>query len=134
VAPTEALDRDRAPGPLELLGQLAAVLVAPRHRADALDGPQSGDRLEEVRHPPAAAHLAVAHDVEAELLLEGDRVVHRAVLDALERGMVELAGVVAPARFEEVRRAQQAAHVLAPDVGQDGGRLGRRGRHGHESI
>ena len=81
--------------------------LAPQERveiplAEALDGRR---KLALERE---AAHLAVRDDVEARVLLEADRVVHRGVLGAYELVCGQLAAVERGSRLEQLGRPQQA--------------------------
>src|SRR5574341_98190 len=94
-APTELLHHDR---PLE--DELTALLVAER------DGPapelvEAVERVDQMAEERVAPQLAVADDVEARGLLQGDRLVHGAVLDALERRGTQAAGLTILSRLHE---------------------------------
>ena len=99
--------RDR---PRQVLGAVGVVAVPGRRRrrgpADALDG------VEQAAGEDAAAHLAVADDVEPARLLERDRLVDRAVLDGAQVVGRERAGVVCGPGLGEIGRPEQRSDRL----------------------
>ena len=62
-----------------------------------------------------AAHLAIGHDVDPGLLLEGERTVDRHILDALEGDRVELTRLVLLPCPLQLLGPQQAADDLGAD-------------------
>src|SRR5438309_4192938 len=106
--PRELLDHDRT-----LEDELLALLVAER------DGPppvlvEAREGLDHVAEERIASQLAVGDDVEAGCFLEPDSLVHRAVLDPLERRRGQPSRFQRRARLGEVRGPQETAdHVAA---------------------
>src|SRR5438067_13173839 len=106
--PGELLDHDRT-----LEDELLALLVAER------DGPapmlvEAREGLDHVAEERIASQLAIGDDVESGRFLEPDGLVHRAVLDPLERRRGQPSRFQPRARLDEVRGPQEPAdHVAA---------------------
>ena len=76
-------------------------------------GDEALDGIRHVGEPGAAAHLAVAEDVEADLALLFERAENRAVLGGAEVVESELALRIRGAGLQEFGRAQQTADVFS---------------------
>jgi hypothetical protein len=77
------------------------------------------EHAEEIEMPPGAAKLAVARELEPDLLLLGDDVADLAILDLLELTRGDLAFLALGAGILERRGTQEAADVVGT-VGRDG--------------
>ena len=92
---------------------LAPQVGLERHLSEALD------RIREAALKRQSAHLAVGHDIQSGLLLQGYRGVHRFVLDSLELGRLDLALLEQPPGIQQRLRAEQTADHVG--VGGDHG-------------
>jgi hypothetical protein len=72
----------------------------------------AADLVEKIHVPGAAAHLAVADALEADIALQRDRVADRPILGGAQLGGREATGLMLGTRLEQLRRAQQAADVI----------------------
>ena len=90
-----------------------ALLVVERDgpAAELVEASTGVDQMAEERVAP---QLAVGDHVEPGLLLQRDRLVHRPILDLLERGGAKLAHLESPARLLELLGAQQAPNHVTP--------------------
>jgi hypothetical protein len=70
------------------------------------------DRLSDRPHEQEAAHLAVADDVDTRALLQGDHLIDRTVLQALEVVCREAALLERSSALLQVRRAKQRSDHL----------------------
>src|SRR6266536_1967480 len=105
--PAELLHHDR---PAE--DELVAAVVA-KGDGPAAELVEAVHGVHEVPEERVPAQLTVAHHVEAGGLLEGDGLVHRTILHALELGRSEAARGEGGARVDEVRGTQKASHDVA---------------------
>jgi hypothetical protein len=83
---------------------LAPQVGLQRHLTKPVDGVRQPALK---REPP---HLAVCHHLDPGVLLQRHGRVHGRILDRLELGRCELAGLQPPPGCEQLGRAQQAAH------------------------
>ncbi len=65
--------------------------------------------------PPAAAVLAVGHDLEPQRLLAGDRLAYAAVFDRAQLPGAHFSALDPRARFLDLGRAQEAADLVRPE-------------------
>ena len=94
---------DVAVGPVELNGQASLQL---RHTVE---------RVDEVHVPRRAPELAVGGRPQADLGLLANRLADRLVLDRAQRVTVDRAPRERGTGLEQLRRAQQAAHVVGAE-------------------
>src|ERR1051325_4966066 len=90
------------------VSELVAVPVAPEERVH-VPVAEAVDRGRKLALEGEAPHLSVGDHVKAGLLLKPQRPVDGIVLDSLERGRIELAGLHTLLGVEERRWTQQAA-------------------------
>ena len=109
--------RHRAREPLVELGKRADLArAAPRAPPAFRIGLEAGEALVDVGNEAGLAHLAVVHDVDAELGLLADDLGHRA-LDPQGQGIrvVGSAGGLGLDQLEQVARTRQASRVSRQD-------------------
>ncbi len=96
--------------------------VPPKEGVDS-EFTEATDRSRHLTLERLAAHLAVGHDFQAGRFLEGDRLIHRPVLDFYEFFLTEISGSQLLLRFKQVRGAEQTPHHIRVE-----------GNHGSSSM
>jgi len=97
-------------GTIEL--RLVALVVPERNRP-AGAAVEAFERLDEMAEERVAPHLAIGDDVEAGILLQGDRFVDGPILDALEFRGGQATCFEGRARVLQILRPEQAADDIA---------------------
>ena len=100
------------PGGDELTG---ALVVAELDHDLFLGAGDPAQLVDEVHVPRRAAELSVGRDVQADVLLQGDDIADRLVLDRAQAGGVDPARREIMAGLHQCSRAQQAADVVGPE-------------------